>query len=83
MNDKDIAKQMGELQPTEPPKKPELVWESIDSTMGLFYRTKTFGGWLVMSEAEVMEHVYDRWQSGYNWRTALVFVPDPNHEWAK
>lgn len=56
-----------------------MEWEDID-----FYhkRTKVFGGWLVKAYEDVFrESNYSRNQYGKDWRIAMCFVPDPNHEW--
>jgi hypothetical protein len=60
-----------------------MNWESIETSDGYLERLKVFGGWLVRSSNAVY---HDR---GGNYpvnlchesRVALVFVPDPNHEW--
>lgn len=56
-----------------------MDWEQIDAH---HQRVKVFGGWLVKAFEDVM-HVSDESgkYSGYDWRIAMTFVPDPNHEW--
>lgn len=48
-------------------------------------RTKVFGGWLVSAISDVNTVLPDgigiRNDQGYEWRTSITFVPDPNHEW--
>ena len=55
-----------------------IDWERItDKTMSHFetYRTKVPGGWLVRT-SEFMRYELSCAQS-----EALVFVPDPEHQW--
>jgi hypothetical protein len=54
-----------------------LNWEDIDN---YHRRAKVFGGWLVKTFEDV--HRTDKFEpTGYDWRVAMAFVPDPNHEW--
>jgi hypothetical protein len=58
----------------------KLIWEQIDD---YHQRAKVFGGWLVKSYDDIYE---DRgygqgYERGYQWRTAMCFVPDPRHVW--
>lgn len=62
-----------------------LVWEEIQddkATSGTF-RAKVIGGWLVKSIEHVHISLHEdmRPQDGYEWRVAMCFVPDANHEW--
>jgi len=52
-------------------------WEEIPETA--LSRMPIYGGWLVM----ILENVFqsDRGTWGWDYRPALTFVPDPNHEW--
>jgi hypothetical protein len=65
----------------------ELKWEEINHNNGFFLkRTRVFGGWLVAAVSDVISHVntgYTKpdYLQGYEWRTSITFVPDPNHEW--
>ena len=44
-------------------------------------RAKVFGGWLVKS-VDPVAHIMDGGVvDGWDWRTAMCFVPDPKHEW--
>ena len=55
------------------------LWENIDSDTA---RLKVPGGWLVRYDNEVVEIVHgEELQSGYQWRSSMNFVPDPNHDW--
>lgn len=61
------------------PKGIKFEWEDIDN---YHKRCKVFGGWLV----KCYEDVYENRESigmncGWQWRIAMAFVPDPNHEW--
>ena len=57
----------------------KFEWETID---GYHFRAKVIGGWLVKA-AEDVSHIdeYGSVISGRDWRIAMAFVPDPNHEW--
>ncbi|HYD91030.1 MAG TPA: hypothetical protein VEA37_06015 [Flavobacterium sp.] len=56
-----------------------MNWETIE---GGLERAKVFGGWLVRLNCDVMHAFPDgRFDGGWDWRPALTFVPDPNHEW--
>jgi len=65
----------------------ELVWEFIvDNHQSNMWRAKVFGGWLVRYTENVMTRMntgYSQPESiqGYEWRTAITFLPDINHEW--
>lgn len=48
---------------------PKLEWQKLKSkqkNVPDLYRSPVFGGWLISSNGE---------------RSALVFIPDPDHEW--
>jgi hypothetical protein len=66
----------------EPPTtKFPINWESID---GYTFRSKVFGGWLVKVLEDVVHLDSPRHSNsvnGYDWRVAMTFVPDPEHEW--
>lgn len=51
-----------------PLEKPTLTWEKI-TEIGLTYRLKVFGGWMVVDI------------SGNDDLGTAIFVPDPKHEW--
>ena len=57
-----------------------MNWEEIDPET---YRAKIFGGWLVKTVHDAVTYFGKdqpaEW--GYQWRSAITFVPDPNHEW--
>lgn len=56
-----------------------MNWEQIDSN---HLRTQVFGGWLVKAYEDVNHFTENGLQQGYDWRVAMTFVPDPQHEWA-
>lgn len=59
-------------------------WETVPSDGENLERLKVHGGWLVKTYSDVMhrnDDYGDRMQSGWDWRVAMTFVPDPNHEW--
>jgi hypothetical protein len=58
-------------------------WERIHSNDSDSWRTKVFGGWIVKTyeECHITLHEDMRPQTGYEWRVATCFVPDPNYEW--
>lgn len=58
-----------------------MNWEQIDEH-GYEFRAKVFDGWLV----KVLENVLTCRPDcppdfGFEYRAALAFVPDHNHEW--
>lgn len=55
-----------------------MEWEEIDR---FHKRAKVFGGWIVKAYEKIYEDSPRGWQSGYNWRASMCFVPDSNHEW--
>lgn len=60
---------------------PELKWESNSE----YSRAKVFGGWLVKFAEDVFTNLYSDSTpiTGYEWRSAVTFIPDPNHDWGK
>ena len=63
-----------------------LKWEKVESHHSNYInRAAVFGGWLVMSTDDVREYQgpdsYMSGKEGYQWRTSICFIPDPNHEW--
>jgi len=56
-----------------------MNWEQIDDC---HQRAQVFGGWLVKTFTDVvhLEGDYEK-RDGWDWRVAMAFVPDPNHEW--
>lgn len=62
---------------------PLLTWEKINDN-GYEYRARVHGGWLVKILEDVIQDRHEYGQglvSGWDWRIAVCFVPDPNHEW--
>jgi hypothetical protein len=58
-----------------------LRWESIDDGEGYEFRAKVHGGWIVKT-FERVSHMFDGGMKfGWDWRHAMVFVPDSKHEW--
>lgn len=59
----------------------ELKWEQITGD-GYTWRLLVFGGWLVRYDNDALTNVgpYHA-QVGYQWRSCMVFVPDPQHKW--
>lgn len=67
-----------------------MTWEQIGTAeAGYLYRAAIFGGWLVKEVQDVSTVLPDwsgnmpaiRNEHGYEWRSSITFVPDPNHEW--
>jgi len=57
----------------------KFKWETIDS---YHFRAKVIGGWLVKATEDVCYlDEYGAMDNGRDWRIAMAFVPDPNHEW--
>jgi len=64
----------------------KMIFEKVETdTGGYWERAKVPGGWLIRETQEVCQdltaHGRGMMESGWQWRTALVFIPDPNHEW--
>jgi hypothetical protein len=73
----------------------KLIWERIESETqnvigckdpALFMRAPVPGGWLIRSRNEVQSTTAIRggnakFDTGFEHRTALVFIPDPDHTW--
>ena len=61
----------------------KIVWEPVQQDQaGHMCRTRTPGGWLVMHTMDVQTTMSDgSKQEGYEWRSALCFVPDPQYQW--
>ena len=58
----------------------KFEWETIDN---FHSRAKVPGGWVVKAIEDVS---HDRPEhggmvSGWDYRPAICFIPDPNHEW--
>lgn len=60
-----------------------LVWEPIGEKHEQLARTRTPTGWLVCKMDDVYRDDPNRggMQSGWEWRTAIAFVPDPDGVW--
>lgn len=59
--------------------KYNLEFEQIDD---FHQRAKVIGGWVLKAYENVCETTpHNTFESGYNWRVAMCFIPDPNHEW--
>jgi hypothetical protein len=61
------------------------IWVPIPGT-GTAERTRTPTGWLVREVSEVSHIGSDQHEyitSGYDWRVAMTFVPDPDGVWLK
>jgi hypothetical protein len=52
-----------------------LEWEQID---GRHQRAKVPGGWVLKAFTDVQ---HDGMQVSWDWRIAMCYIPDPNHEW--
>jgi hypothetical protein len=57
-----------------------MKWEDVEYCM---VRARVPGGWLVKHTDDVNVSLHEGVspQTGYEWRTSLCFVPDPNNEW--
>ena len=55
-----------------------MKWEQIDA---LHQRAEVHGGWLVKAYENVEHMTEDGLKSGWDWRVAMTFVPDPSHVW--
>lgn len=60
------------------------VWENIPGVGSFVQRTRTPTGWLVREVLEVAHvgpDLNEYVTTGYDWRVAMVFVPDPDGLW--
>jgi hypothetical protein len=56
-----------------------MEWEQISDYE---QRAMVPGGWLVKSFTDVIHKTDDMgYQPGWDYRIAMAFVPDPDHEW--
>ena len=57
----------------------EFKFEQIDN---YHQRAKVHGGWIVKAHEEVIhDNAQQGMVGGWDWRIAMTFVPDENHEW--
>lgn len=63
--------------------KIKLEWVNMEQdTAGHIQRAMIPGGWLVRQIDDVCSDYTGRGiESGYEWRTSMTFVPDPDHVW--
>lgn len=63
----------------------KLIWEQLEhGHSGDIYRCKVPNGWLVKEYMNVCHYTADgQLKEGNDWRIAICFMPDPNHEWLK
>lgn len=63
--------------------KIRLEWEDLEQdTAGHIQRAAIPGGWLVRQVDDVCsDYTGKGTESGYEWRTSMAFVPDPDHVW--
>jgi hypothetical protein len=63
--------------------KIRLEWEDLkQDTAGHIQRAAIPGGWLVRQVDDVCsDYTGNGTESGYEWRTSMAFVPDPDHVW--
>lgn len=55
-----------------------MEFEQIDDN---HQRAKVPGGWIVKAFENVLHDSQGTFEFGWDWRVAMCFVPDPNHEW--
>ena len=57
-----------------------MNWERIDDW---HLRAKVFGGWLVKAHESVyhLDYINACGDDGWDFRVAMAYVPDVNHEW--
>lgn len=64
-----------------------LQWEDIGQApcqAGLLQRARVPGGWLVRETLEVAHNLPEQgYVSGWEWRTALAYIPDPDGRWGR
>jgi hypothetical protein len=67
------------------PEEPEPLslipfeWEKLD---GSNQRAKVYGGWIVIHFEDVFVNIPGQGMvCGWEWKSAMVFIPDSKHEW--
>ena len=62
-----------------------MEWEEIEQQCdGIMFRAPVPGGWLVRLDYNVVHQDPNGvagLHPGWDWRPALTFVPDPDHQW--
>jgi len=59
----------------------KLIWEQVTND-GTTWRLRVLGGWLVRYSDDVAREFQDRGiQTGWDWRSCMVFVPDQHKLW--
>lgn len=59
----------------------KLIWEKVEDSIE---RTRTPTGWLVREVCDVAHfnaRNHESITTGYDWRVAMTFVPDPDGQW--
>jgi hypothetical protein len=62
-----------------------MKFENIPNTEGNMMRARVPGGWIVreiLECAHIGNEKNEYITTGYDWRVALCFVPDPRHQWS-
>ncbi len=62
----------------------KIEWELLEQDQsGYMYRSKVPGGWMVKCVEDVLVDLNEdrKMCNGYEWRSALCFVPDPSYQW--
>jgi len=60
----------------------KMKWETIENEhAGYISRARTPTGWLVCQVDDVLKDLNGQMQNGYEWRSALTFVLDPDGTW--
>ena len=58
----------------------KFEWEELGDNYSK--RAKVHGGWIVVHYTDVVhETEHQGMAGGWDWRSSMVFVPDPKHEW--
>ncbi len=57
-----------------------MEWEEITPYE---HRARVPGGWVLKVTQDVMTNIRPEEcpHEGYEWRTSICFIPDPNHKW--
>lgn len=65
-----------------------MNWEKVEHGHGnQIARAAIYGGWLVLSQDNVNSVLPSKYgngiknDQGWEWRTSICFVPDPEHKW--
>jgi hypothetical protein len=56
----------------------KFEWIGMDDSTS---RAQVIGGWIVRFCDDVAHNTGMGIENGWDWRSSMVFVPDPSHQW--